>query len=56
MAPEARSPLTVAFTLDGPLELAGVPAIGTKADLVFETLKTRLIAGWRGYGDTLNTL
>jgi len=56
MAPEARSPVTVAFTLDGPLELAGVPAVGTKADLVFETLKTRLIAGWRGYGATLNTV
>jgi DNA-binding GntR family transcriptional regulator len=56
MAPEARSPATVAFTLDGPLELAGVPAVGTKADLVFETLKTRLIAGWRGYGETLNTV
>jgi DNA-binding GntR family transcriptional regulator len=56
MAPEARSPATVAFTLEGPLELAGVPAVGTKADLVFETLKTRLIAGWRGYGETLNTV
>jgi len=56
MAPEAGSPATVTFTLDGPLELAGVPAVGTKADLVFETLKTRLIAGWRGYGETLNTV
>jgi DNA-binding GntR family transcriptional regulator len=56
MAPEAGSPATVAFTFDGPLDLAGVPAVGTKADLVFETLKTRLIGGWRGYGETLNTV
>jgi DNA-binding GntR family transcriptional regulator len=56
MASEAGSPATVAFALEGPLELAGVPAVGTKADLVFETLKTRLIAGWRGYGETLNTV
>jgi DNA-binding GntR family transcriptional regulator len=56
MASEAGSSATVAFALEGPLELAGVPAVGTKADLVFETLKTRLIAGWRGYGETLNTV
>ncbi len=56
MASEAGSPATVSFALEGPLELAGVPAVGTKADLVFETLKTRLIAGWRGYGETLNTV
>ena len=30
--------------------------VGTKADLVFETLKARLIAGWRDYGETLNTV
>ena len=56
MASEAGSPATVAFALDGPLGLAGLPAVGTKADLVFETLKARLIAGWRGYGETLNTV
>lgn len=56
MTPEAGSPATVAFTLGGPLELARVPAVSTKADLVFETLKTRLIAGWRAYGETLNTV
>jgi DNA-binding GntR family transcriptional regulator len=56
MASEAGSPATVAFTLDGALELARVPTVGTKADLVFETLKARLIAGWRGYGETLNTV
>jgi DNA-binding GntR family transcriptional regulator len=56
MASEAGSPATVAFTLEGPLELARMPAVGTKADLVFETLKTRLIAGWRAYGETLNTV
>jgi DNA-binding GntR family transcriptional regulator len=56
MASDAGSPARVPFALDGPLELARVPAVSTKADLVFETLKTRLIAGWRSYGETLNTV
>jgi DNA-binding GntR family transcriptional regulator len=56
MTPESGSPATIAFTPESRLELTGVRAVGTKADLVFETLKARLIAGWRGYGETLNTV
>jgi DNA-binding GntR family transcriptional regulator len=46
----------IALTPEGPLELAAARTVGTKADLVFETLKARLIAGWRDYGETLNTV
>jgi DNA-binding GntR family transcriptional regulator len=49
-------PGTVPSTPDGLIELAPVGTVGTKADLVFEGLKARLIAGWRGYGETLNTV
>jgi DNA-binding GntR family transcriptional regulator len=56
MTPEAGSPAAVALTPEGLIELAPVRAVGTKADLVFEALKARLIAGWRGYGETLNTV
>jgi DNA-binding GntR family transcriptional regulator len=50
-------PGTVLSTPDGGLiELAPIRAVGTKADLVFETLKDRLIVGWRGYGEMLNTV
>lgn len=41
---------------DGPIELAPAQTVGTKADLVFEALRTRLISGWRAYGETLNTV
>jgi len=56
MRTEAGSPATIPFTPEALLELAPVRAVGTKADLVFESLKARLIAGWRGYGETLNTV
>jgi DNA-binding GntR family transcriptional regulator len=56
MSPDARSPLTAASGPEGVLELAGVRAVGTKADAVFDALKARLIAGWPGYGETLNTV
>jgi DNA-binding GntR family transcriptional regulator len=46
----------IALDAGGPLELASVRTVGTKADLVFETLKARLIAGWRDYGEMLNTV
>jgi DNA-binding GntR family transcriptional regulator len=36
--------------------LAANGPIQTKADLVFESLKARVIAGWRGYGAMLNTV
>jgi DNA-binding GntR family transcriptional regulator len=36
--------------------LAASGPIQTKADLVFETLKARVIAGWRDYGAMLNTV
>jgi len=49
-------PGTALSTPDGLIELAPVRAVGTKADVVFETLKARLIAGWRGYGEMLNTV
>jgi DNA-binding GntR family transcriptional regulator len=49
-------PVTVGGTPGGLVELAPVRAVGTKADLVFDVLKARLIAGWRGYGETLNTV
>lgn len=41
---------------DGPIELAPAQTVGTKADLVFEALRARLISGWRAYGETLNTV
>jgi DNA-binding GntR family transcriptional regulator len=47
---------TVLSTPDGLIELAPVRAFGTKADVVFEALKARLIASWRGYGEMLNTV
>jgi DNA-binding GntR family transcriptional regulator len=56
MMPETRSHSTIAFTPEGLIELAPMQTVGTKADLVYETLKARLIAGWRGYGETLNTV
>jgi DNA-binding GntR family transcriptional regulator len=56
MAPEAGSPATSAVTPEALLELAPIRTVGTKADVVFEALKARLIAGWRGYGETLNTV
>lgn len=56
MTPEAGSPATLAFTSESLVELAPIRTVGTKADLVFETLKARVIAGWRGYGETLNTV
>jgi DNA-binding GntR family transcriptional regulator len=36
--------------------LAASGPIQTKADLVFETLKARVITGWRDYGAMLNTV
>jgi DNA-binding GntR family transcriptional regulator len=56
MAPEAWSPATSAFTPEAWVELASVPAVGTKADLVFAGLRARLIGGWREYGEMLNTV
>lgn len=41
------SPAVVAFTRRQP--------VGTKADVVFEELRTQLIAGRRAYGETLST-
>jgi DNA-binding GntR family transcriptional regulator len=49
-------PGTALSTPDGLIELAPVRAVGTKADVIFEALKVRLIAGWRGYGEMLNTV
>jgi DNA-binding GntR family transcriptional regulator len=41
---------------DGPIELARLGAASTKADLVFEALRARLIAGQPAYGEMLNTV
>jgi DNA-binding GntR family transcriptional regulator len=56
MAPQPGTRATDGFAQDGLVELVPARAIGTKADLVFQTLKARLIGGWRGYGETLNTV
>jgi DNA-binding GntR family transcriptional regulator len=53
MTSGARSAAT-SPAFDGPIELAPARTVGTKADLVFESLRTRLINGWRAYGETLN--
>jgi DNA-binding GntR family transcriptional regulator len=51
------SAASVAVVPGGAIELALSPgAISTKADLVFEALRTRLIAGQPAYGETLNTV
>jgi len=39
---------SIGLAVSGPVQ--------TKADLVFESLKARLIAGWRDYGEMLNTV
>lgn len=39
-----------------PIGLAASGPIQTKADLVYETLKARVITGWRDYGEMLNTV
>ena len=41
---------------NGPIELARLGAASTKADLVFEALRDRLIAGQPAYGEMLNTV
>jgi DNA-binding GntR family transcriptional regulator len=56
MTPGAGSPAASAFTPEGLIDLAPIRAVGTKADVAFDALKARLIAGWRGYGETLNTV
>jgi DNA-binding GntR family transcriptional regulator len=46
----------VSLTTEETLELASMPrGVSTKADVVFDALRVRLIAGWRDYGEMLNT-
>jgi DNA-binding GntR family transcriptional regulator len=52
----AQSAATSPSGFDGLIELAPARTVGTKADLVFDALRTRLIGGWRAYGETLNTV
>jgi DNA-binding GntR family transcriptional regulator len=52
----AATDATAAAVPDGPIELARFGAVSTKADLVFEALRARLIAGLPAYGETLNTV
>jgi DNA-binding GntR family transcriptional regulator len=43
------------FDAHSGVQLVPGHTVATKADLVFETLKLRLIAGWRAYGEMLVT-
>ena len=54
MTTGASSAATSPAAFEVPIELAPARTIGTKADLVFDTLRARLISGWRAYGETLN--
>jgi DNA-binding GntR family transcriptional regulator len=56
MTTGAQSAAASTAGFDGPLELAPARTVGTKADVVFDALRARLISGWRAYGDTLNTV
>jgi DNA-binding GntR family transcriptional regulator len=55
MTSGASSAATIS-AVGGPIELAPPSVVSTKADLVFEALRARLIAGLPAYGETLNTV